>query len=208
MAPFTHPYLISDFHFPPELEWDTSEEGMQKKWDWIRKLWYNCVRDHWYQIDSERVVKNRLQLDSELFAFAQRGFQTPVPVTPRVEQHVWFDLWKVPNEGWIEGFRVDDDAFLVVRGHDSHGVKANKMFSSREDCLIDSLQEHALLLVGTAPLRDSTRMDPYTEQEMWDLFESKRPARRRAIRFILSQLEKLMPLIPPAEEDLSDGTQA
>lgn len=180
--------FIGDFHFTPELEFSHSKESEKQKRHNIRNIWTSYFKKEWEK-DACKNVHERLELDNELVAFSLRGFKDPIPVIPEPGNHVWFERYKQPVDGWVSGFSIEKNAYLVVNGKDEYWVSYQNLFAEKEYALVDALRAYARRLCSIYPV-DRTRVDPFTDWEIEDYIASRKPV-RRAISYILAQLYPL-----------------
>lgn len=188
--------FLYDFHLPPDIEFLHTEEAVEKGCTIIRHLWATQYKSQWNK-DCCKNLKERLDLDHNVHALAYRCFKDPAAAKPKLGEEVWFDYYKTPIHGTVQGFSIAKDAYLVKNSVGEHWVDYNHCFYNEVDALVDMLRAYASKLVSIYP-RDPIRVDPFTDSEIAEKIIGREPV-RRAISFVLNQLE---PLFEEKEEEV------
>lgn len=182
--------FLGSFKFPPSERFGKTKEDQERRFQCIRDMWKKHYKYDWDNIYERVPLKDRREFDTELYWYARRGFKEVKPTVPAYGDFIWFDYHKHIEQGEIIGFSIEKDAYLIrdtAVPPPGIWVKANSVFATQEDALIDALHVYSGQLVGSGPPIDITRSDPYPEER----YEVNRPPIRRAIKFILAQLEPL-----------------
>jgi hypothetical protein len=181
---------LGSFQFPPSERFGQTKEDQEHRFQCIRYMWKEHYKYDWDNIYERVPLNKRREFDTELFWYARRGFKEVKPIVPAYGDFIWFDYHKHIEQGEIIGFSIEKDAYLIrdtAVPPPGIWVKANSVFATQEDALIDALLVYSGQLVDSGPPIDITRSDPYPEER----YEANRPPIRRAIKFILAQLEPL-----------------
>ena len=175
---------LIDIRVPEHLNAD-------QKMAYIRHMWRTLYAKDW---EADRYgylpVADRLALDSDLNAYAYRGFPKPQFALPMPGDEVWFAQYCTAFLGKVIGLDCEKHSYVIRPPNspfDTVEVPYSLVFAEKLEALIQLFQQLTNKLICSGPPRDFTRVDGFKDIE----FEAKRPPIRDAIRFVMSQLDRM-----------------